>query len=571
MNKHLLLVFLSLVACGDDDVANDVGTDVSTEDANTSDDAPASLDTSNDTPSDTSELDAVDAPSSDAAPRPLGILTNLDSSGQLDERPGVFAFPGATGHGRNSEGGRGGAVFCVNTLDDVNNDGDGLISYREAVSGINEADASPRIVTFCVAGELNTGSERVLITSGRLTVACQSAPSPGVVITGYRPVDLDNDSDHHIWRHCDVKPRDTLQASRNTSQRNVTIGGGRGVAPDDLIFDHMSLMYSTDDSFSVYVNSTTETSVPSRITLSHSIVADGDTTCRRSDNECGNSARNQTGDYRWPNHAMGPFFVSDNGTPVRGVSLIANLMGNLNDRVPAFRGVAPGEIANNLIFNVHSVAVNMWGPNNAAYIEGNTLKEGPDDRGTDHFRINEGSVADGNVRIDNEGTVTSTNYAGTTVRELAAGPREYLTGENELNLACVGASMPLRDSEDARVVMEVNGTGTDPVLFEAEVGVGPRVPPMVPPCTAGLRCFYEPGEGDQGQRDYSSYAEEAEHAVDYDTDEDGIADGWERALIALDDADGIETLEDIDHTTDADGDGYLDVEEWLNGLARCPI
>ena len=75
------------------------------------------------------------------------LFANIDASGNLDERS-ARAFPGATGFGQHSTGGRGGRVFCVNTLEDVNEDGDGLISYREAVEGLNEAAQTPRVVTF---------------------------------------------------------------------------------------------------------------------------------------------------------------------------------------------------------------------------------------------------------------------------------------------------------------------------------------------------------------------------------------------------------------------------------------
>ena len=501
---------------------------------------------------------------------------NLDASGVQDNRDGVFSFPGATGYGRYSEGGRGGRVYCVNTLDDINMDRDGKISYREAVTGINEVSSGNRIVTFCVAGEIDTGEERVLILQGNLTVACQTAPAPGVVITGYRPVDIDNDADHQIWRHCDLKPRDTLDASKNTSQRIITIGGGAGTAPDHLMFDHLSLMYSTDDSFVVYVNRDPATTVPSNITLSHSIIAEGDTTCLRSDFECGNAESRRTDDYRWPNHSMGPAVSSHNGTPVTGVSIIANVIGNTNARNPQFRGVSPGEIANNIMFNVHSAGVTISSPANTApndvYVEGNIIKEGPDDRKTDHITYqsaNTRAAVGRNIRIDWEGDVT-TDYQGNGVTILEGMTRAYSGGSNQLDLSCVGSSRPARDSEDERIIAEINGTGTNPVLASAEVGIGPRIDPIVPPCVAGARCFYEPAIDDQGQRDYSSYVISATHPDTYDTDEDGIADAWERLAIAADFSGALLSLSDIDFQTDADSDGYLDVEEWLNYLARCP-
>lgn len=516
-----------------------------------------------------------------AGPTLEELFANIDASGNLDERS-ARAFPGATGFGQQSTGGRGGPVFCVNTLEDVNEDGDGLISYREAVEGINEAAQTPRVVTFCVAGEIYTGTEPVrLHGSGEVTIACQSAPSPGVVMTGYRPLDLDNDADNVIVRYCDMKPRDTLNEGLNISQRGVTVGGGPASAPDDLIFDHMSIMWSTDDSFVVYVGNSPGTITPGNITLMQSLVGEGDTTCNRTDDECGNAAGNPTFDYRFPNHSTGPANSSLNGDPLRGVSHVANMMGNTVARNPQIRG-AFGEVANNFVFNMFGDGTRASmsggvGTTNTLYIEHNTYKRGPDsqpNRIDDHLFYAGGQyVVNGNRLIEEDGSIREDyNGNGTTLEDGLSHERQYLEGDNQLNVGCVGASRPFRDSADARIVAEANGIGTDPVLESAEVGIGARVAPLTGadgPCTEGLNCFYEPTTDDQGQRDYTDYETLRSHPATYDADLDGIDDAWEQRVVDADPNDDLTSLASIDHTTDADGDGYLDVEEWLNTLARC--
>lgn len=504
------------------------------------------------------------------------ILANIDSSGNLDTRPGVYAFPGAVGYGKYSTGGRGGRVFCVNTLEDINENGDGFISYREAVSGINEADTSPRIVTFCVSGEIFTGTRKgVRIERGKLTVACQSAPSPGVVISGYRPITINSDVQDIVWRHCDVKLRDTLDPASNMANRGVAIGGRADGAPSRLMFDHMSVMWSTDDSFSIYVNRSTERKVPGSITLMHSIVGEGDTTCKRKDDECGNasSAKKKTGDYRYPNHSTGPQASSLNGKQIEGVSYIANVFANTVARNPQIRG-AIGEVANNFVFNMYGDGTRASasagaGTENDLYIENNIYKAGPDTgKHEQHLIYKDGNyVVRGNTLIRKNGSVVE-NYKGNSIRNLNY-HRKYLHGDNKLNLACVGASRPYRDNTDTRIIMESNGTGPAPVLATAEIGIGPRVPPVVGPCKEGEKCFYEGTVNDQGQRDYSDYEQPRKHDAHYDVDRDGIADEWERRLIDSDPNDSLKSLRDINYRTDADKDGYLDVEEWLNTLARC--
>lgn len=126
----------------------------------------------------------------------------------------------------------------------------------------------------------------------------------------------------------------------------------------------------------------------------------------------------------------------------------------------------------------------------------------------------------------------------------------------------MGASKPSRDDIDTRLVLESGGyTPRAPVAATAEVGVGVRVEPVVPPCGQGDLCFYEGEIRDNSRRDYSYYETGGRHSREYDTDRDGIADVWERA-------NGLNVGED-NYATDFDDDGYTDLEEFLAALARC--
>jgi Pectate lyase len=111
----------------------------------------------------------------------IGVFTVL--SWTVTGNNPLPAFPGAEGWGMYAQGGRGGIVMEVTNLND-----DGPGSFREAVMNPN-----PRIVIFRVSGTIRLQSE-VIITSPYLTVAGQTAPGDGICLRGF-PLDIRNTHD----------------------------------------------------------------------------------------------------------------------------------------------------------------------------------------------------------------------------------------------------------------------------------------------------------------------------------------------------------------------------------------
>ena len=82
-------------------------------------------------------------------------------------------IPGASGFGIETPAGRGGRIFVVSSLAD-----NGPGTLRECVSA-----SGPRICVFEVSGVIRLSSD-LSVTNPNLTIAGQTAPSPGIMLRG---------------------------------------------------------------------------------------------------------------------------------------------------------------------------------------------------------------------------------------------------------------------------------------------------------------------------------------------------------------------------------------------------
>ena len=210
---------------------------------------------------------------------------------------------------------------------------------------------------------------------------------------------------------------------------------------------------------------------------------------------------------------------------------------------PGTYGEEPGlllDFRNNVIYNWGAPA--GYSAEDAVRMNyvGNYLRPGPSTQGRDHaFSIGgdattmfvAGNVLEGMPagESDNWALVKGVRETSKAVEPFPAAPVMTDTAQETFRrvLESAGATLPVRDAVDARVVDTVeNGTGH---IINSQNDVG-------------------------GWPDYG----DAEPPPD--TDADGMPDDWEQA-------NGLDPRNPADHRQDKDGDGYTNIEEFLNGLS----
>ena len=433
------------------------------------------------------------------------------------------AFPTAQGFGAASIGGRGGRTIHVTNLNDS-----GPGSLRDAVS----SQSGSRIVVFDVGGIINL-SNNIIINNRNITIAGQTAPGSGVCLKG---AGFDLKTSNIIIRYMCIRRGDGPGAGRNV---------GDGISflhATDSIADHLSISWTIDEAMQTWAGDT------ENITIQYSIFhepLDGIICCDEIE------------------HGYGPLF----GNESHQISFHHNIITHSRRRGPKFSSVQDVDVINNINYNWKDVGTHVIShpsgrdPSRRTNVINNVYRSGSDTSGpalevqgldTDakaFFGGNEDHLGNSITNVNNRwggsnpGAMISTPNPRSA--DVAIVVQDASTVWDTL-LDNVGAMVPVLDPVDALMIEHVrNGQGTLVDCVDKQNQNNSIL--------SGV-CGTESAYGS-----FPNYPS-ASRAADFDTDGDGMPDSWELAH-------GLNINNDMDRLGDMMGDGYTNIEYYLNDLA----
>jgi hypothetical protein len=387
------------------------------------------------------------------------------------------AFPGAVGWAAQTPGGRGGAILRVTNLDAA-----GPGSFRAAVEA-----KGPRIVVFEVGGVIDLGRTTLEITEPYLTIAGQTAPSPGItIIRG----GIDLRAHDVIVRHIRIRTGADGQARMSGWEADAfsTIGAW------NVIVDHCTMTWGIDENLSAsgprFTGSTVEEwrhGTSHDVTFSYNLLAEGLADSSHPKGE----------------HSKGSL-IHDNAT---GILIYRNLYAHNVERSPLLKGGVQAAVVNNLIYDPGTRAVHYnlmaleWVGHEYVTGElaavGNVMRGGPStDEGLPFLMLGgDGDLryfGKDNIAVDRHGTALPMfGRYGETRAKLIEGtePAPWPPGLDVLPardvethvLAQAGARPWDRDEHDLRVLFFVAEGRGEIIDDESRVGGYPKVTPTRAP------------------------------------------------------------------------------------------
>lgn len=478
----------------------------------------------------------------------------------------IPAFPGAEGGGMYTFGGRGGKVLTVSNLNDS-----GPGSFRWACE-----QGGARIVVFNVSGIIWLKSP-IKVRAPYITIAGQTAPGEGVTIAGET---FNIDTHDVIVRHMRFRRGKTSVLSRDDSFGGNPVG--------NIMIDHCSCEWGLDENISFYrhmldmKDGKEKMKTPTvNVTIQNTISA------KALDN--------------W-NHSFGSTLGGENTTFMR------NLWASNTGRNPSIGWGGVFNFVNNVIFNWLDRTADGGDYTMMCNFINNYYKPGPvtpkdkpiryrilcpEGRSGKLFPWRQfgrvyatGNIVEGNEKVTRDNwaggiqLIDKDGYQGTAEEmkmmrsdepfEMA--PLQIMPSEQvfEWVLDNVGATVPCRDIVDERIVNEVR-TGIPYYIndYEKKVKDNPYgdMWGLAPESQNEEGYFrYRRLSNDSYKkgiitdpRQMGGYPEYGTWKPWKDTDGDGMPDQWEKD-------NGLDPNNPSDANGDINGDGYTNIEKYINGI-----
>jgi len=378
---------------------------------------------------------------------------------------------GPLGPASTTVGGKGGQIVKVTNLDSA-----GPGSLREALQA-----EGPKIIVFEVGGVIDLNGDNLHVATSNITIAGQTAPSPGItlikggmVITG----------DDVIVQHLRIRPGDLGEAYRSGRD----IDAITTISARNVIVDHCSLSWATDENLSAsgprFTGDTPDEwrdGTSHTIAYTNNIIAEGLSHSTHAKGE----------------HSKGSL-IHDN---VSDILIYGNLYAHNFERSPLFKGGVHGAIVNNFIYNPGQRGVHYnlqgleWGdvPAETGRMDlvGNVMRAGPSTSdGLPLLMIGGDGALDlhmaGNIAQDQWGSALpdAGSYTSNSASELnEAGPSKIITdlpilaaGQVESYVLKHAGARPWdRDAVDVRILADTAEGRGEIIDSQEQVGGYPEL------------------------------------------------------------------------------------------------
>ncbi|MEL0456049.1 polysaccharide lyase [Flavobacteriaceae bacterium SZ-1-7] len=463
----------------------------------------------------------------------------------------IPAFPGAEGGGMYTFGGRGGKVYTVTNLRD-----NGPGSFREACE-----KGGARIIVFNVAGIIKL-NRPLIIRAPYITIAGQTAPGDGICIAGES---VWIDTHDVIIRHMRFRRGETF-----VGRRDDAIGGN---PVGNIMLDHVSATWGLDENMSIYRHMYSpgegyqeKKLATVNVTIQNSLFGEALDTY---------------------NHAFGSTLGGEN------CSFLRNMWANNAGRNPSIGWNGIFNFVNNVVFNWVHRSLDGGDYTATFNIINNYFKPGPltplDEpisyrilkpeagRSKLDTLVFGRTYVKGNI-VENNPKITENNWAGGVQIEGKDGelmnheeadayfpymrmeepikPMPWLnimTADDAYDfvLKNVGATLPIRDKVDARIVRTVK-TGTPEYVKGLDEDLFYQFKHRRLPKDSYKQGIITDIEQVGGYPEYKG-------TPYIDTDNDGMPDNYEEKF-------GFNPQDASDANGDINNDGYTNIEGYINGI-----